>query len=113
MYFLQAPATTNFLSSFSSDFLVALLSSATTLVTGYMLLRERLLKTEYKLETVYDYIDNRNTIIENKIKDLQQDIQDFKDLNKDTSKSLAENTAAINELKIVLSIVTEKLTATK
>lgn len=113
MIFLQATPNGNILSSISSDVIIAILSSITTLITGYILLRERLLKTEYKFETVYDYIDNRNSLIENKIKSLQDDIHDFKEMNKETTKSLAENTAAINELRVVLSIVTEKLTNKK
>lgn len=101
------------LSSISSDFIIALISSAATLITGYILLRERLLKTELKLESVYDYIDNRNQITENRIKSLQDDLIEFKVVSKETTKSLAENTAAINELKIFLSIVTDKLAPTK
>lgn len=93
----------------SNELLIALVSSAVTVITGYIVLRERLLKTEMKLENIYDYIDNRNTIIENKIKDLQTDLVEFKDINKESTKSLAENTAAINELKIVLKMVTERL----
>jgi cell division protein FtsB len=100
----------NVFGSVNSDFIIALISSATTVITGYIILRERLLKTEVKLENVYDYIDNRNQVIENKIKELKDDISEFKDINKETAKSLAENTAAIKELKIVLNIVTEKLT---
>ncbi|MEO6304654.1 MAG: hypothetical protein ABIP51_15950, partial [Bacteroidia bacterium] len=65
---------------------------------------------EFKLESIYDYIDNRNKITENKILDLQADIQEFKDLNKETTRSLSDNTAAIKELKVVLHLVTEKLT---
>lgn len=96
--------------NFSTDLLIAIVSSAASLVTAYIVMRERLLKIEVKLENVYEYIDNRNDLIDSKMKDLQEDIQDFKVLNKETTKSLAENTAAIQELKIVLKLVTEKLT---
>lgn len=106
MSLLQA---TGVLGVISNEVLIALLSSAATVITGYIILRERLLKTEMKLENIYDYIDNRNTIIENKLTGLQDDLIDFKDINKETAKSLAENTAAINELKIVLKMVTERL----
>lgn len=106
MPLLQANGVLGFI---SNEVLIALLSSAATVITGYIILRERLLKTEMKLENIYDYVDNRNTIIENKIKDVQGDLVEFKDMHKETAKSLAENTAAINELKIVLKMVTERL----
>ncbi|MFT3908308.1 MAG: hypothetical protein QM737_02695 [Ferruginibacter sp.] len=100
---------TNLLGLISNEVLIALVSSSVTVVTGYIVLRERLLKTEMKLENVYDYIDNRNTITDNKLKAIEDDLQDMKELHKDASKSLAENTVAINELRVVLKMVTEKL----
>jgi len=48
-------------------------------------------------------------LLENKIAELQKDILEFKQLNKETTNSLIENTAAIRELKAVLYILKEQL----
>lgn len=99
----------NILSFIGNDLIFFAITYITTLVTGYIVLRERLVKTELKLENVYEYINNRNELLENKIKDLQGDLEEFKQINKEATKTLYENTVSVNELKIMLRIVSEKL----
>lgn len=98
-----------FFSGISNDLLISIGTVIFSLISGYILIRERVLKIENKLESMNDYIDKKNEILDNKIKELQGDIFDFKILNKETSKSLIENTAAIRELKVVLDLLKEQL----
>lgn len=102
-------AQTSIFDNISTDLISGLVASLATLITGYIVIRERILKSEIKLETVYDYIDQRNELLDTKIRELQLDILEFKEINKEASKSLAENTAAIRELKFVLTILQEQL----
>lgn len=102
-------AQTSIFDNISTDLVSGLVASLATLITGYIVIRERILKSEIKLETVYDYIDQRNELLDTKIRELQLDILEFKEINKEASKSLAENTAAIRELKFVLTILQEQL----
>lgn len=102
-------ATSSIFDNISTDLISGLVASIATIITGYIVIRERILKSEIKLENIYDYIDGRNELLDSKIKELQQDIYDFKEINKEASKSLAENTAAIRELKFVLTILQEQL----
>lgn len=104
---LAAPSS--IFDNISTDLISGLIASIATIITGYIVIRERILKSEIKLENVYDYIDGRNELLDSKIKELQQDIYDFKEINREASKSLAENTAAIRELKFVLTILQEQL----
>lgn len=106
-------ATSSIFDNISSDLISALVATAVTVVTGYIVIRERILKTEIKIENIYNYIDGRNELFDAKVKDLQNDISDFKEINKEASKSLAENTAAIKELKFVLTVLQEQLSSSK
>jgi H+/gluconate symporter-like permease len=103
--------TTSIFDNISTDLISGFIASIATIVTGYIVIRERILKSEIKLENVYDYIDGRNELLDSKIKELQEDISDFKEINKEASKSLSENTVAIRELKFVLTILQEQLGA--
>ncbi len=92
-----------------NDFLMSLGAAVVSLVGGYIIIRERILKTELKTNAMTDYIDGKYRLLENKIAELQEDITEFKMLNKETAKSLTENTAAIRELKAVMYILKEQL----
>jgi hypothetical protein len=107
MYLLAA--SVSIFDNISTDLISGLIASIATIITGYIVIRERILKSEIKLDNIYDYIDGRNELLDSKIKELQQDIYDFKEINKEASKSLADNTAAIRELKFVLTILQEQL----
>jgi hypothetical protein len=91
------------------DIIVGIGASIATMIGGYVIVRERLLKNEIKIDNVYSYIDSRSELLESKIKDLASDIAEFKDLNKETTKSLSENTTAIRELKFVLNVLKDQL----
>lgn len=96
-------------SSFGNDILISLVTALVSLVGGYIIIRERILKTELKLIGMTDYIDRKNELVENKMFALQEDIQEFKELNKETNKALADNTLAIRELKTVLDMLKSQL----
>lgn len=91
------------------QWLVSFLTVLISVVGGYIMIRERILKTELKIDATTNYIDRKNELIEKKIEELVGDINEFKQLNKDTTKSLIENTAAIRELKVVLDLLKEQL----
>ncbi len=91
------------------QWLVSFLTVLISVVGGYIMIRERILKTELKIDATTNYIDRKNELIEKKIEELVGDISEFKQLNKDTTKSLIENTAAIRELKVVLDLLKEQL----
>lgn len=99
----------NFFSSLGSELIISVAAALVSLIGGYIIIRERILKTELKIETMTEYIDRKNEVLDNKIKELQNDMYDFKQLNKETSNSLIENTAAIRELKAVLELLKEHL----
>jgi hypothetical protein len=99
----------NILSSLGTDVLISLGTVIVSIVGGYIIIRERILKTEMKIEAMTNYIDRKNEVLDNKIRDLQADILDFKQINKESSNSLIENTAAIRELKVVLDLLKEQL----
>jgi len=99
----------NFIDSIGPDLLIALGSIAFTIFGAYILMREKLLKNEIKTEQITQYIDNQITILENKIQDVEVDVMEFKDANKEITKSLSENTAAIRELKSVLNLLIKQL----
>ena len=99
----------NLFSGFGNDVLISVCTAVISLISGYIIIRERVLKTEMKLEAMTAYVDKKNELLDNKIKELQGDIFDFKVLNKETSNSLIENTAAIRELKVVLDLLKEQL----
>lgn len=96
-------------SSLGTDVLISIGTALVSIVCGYIIIRERILKTEIKLEAMTNYIDRKNEVLDNKIRELQADILDFKQINKETSNSLIENTAAIRELKVVLDLLKEQL----
>jgi hypothetical protein len=112
LYYFLAAQSGSIFDNISTDLISGLIASIATIITGYIVIRERILKSEIKLDNVYDYIDGRNELLNARIKELQDDILDFKEINKETSKSLAENTTAIRELKIVLTILQEQLLST-
>lgn len=97
------------LSNIGTDLIIGIGSALSTLVGGYMVIRERILKSEIKLENIYDYIDQRNELIDARIKNIEEDMHEFKEINKETTKSLTENTQAIRELKFVLTVLREQL----
>lgn len=99
----------NVVSLISNDLLVSMATGLVSLVTGYILIRERILKTEIKLNTMTEYIDRKNELLEDKIKELHSDIQEFKELNKEMNKTLTDNTLAIRELRIVLDLIKQNL----
>ena len=99
----------NLISMFSSEVIISIVTAVISFVGGYIIIRERILKNELKIDSMSSYIDRKHEIINNKIKDLQEDIIEFKQLNKETSNSIIENTAAIRELKVVLDILKEQL----
>lgn len=107
---------TGILASISNDFLLTIISSVTTLVTGYIILRERLVKTELKLNNLHDYINSRNELLETKMSGLREDLIEFKEINKDftirlneTTKTLNDSMGSIRELKILLKSVSNKI----
>lgn len=97
------------LATIGNDVLFFAISWVTSVLTGYILLRERLVKTEMKLENLYEYFNNRNELLDNKIKDLQNNLEETKAVNKEVTKKLNENTQSVNELKIILNVVNERL----
>ena len=86
---------------------------AVSIVTTYIVIRERILKNEMKNEQLKEYIDNNIKLIDNKIIQIQEDLIDFKELNRETSKSLQETASAIRELKAVLEILKDDLDETR
>lgn len=104
MYLLDS-----WLSLVSNDLIISLLSSAATLVGSYFILRERVVKLEIKNQHTIEYIDNQISLLRGEIENIKDDISDFKELNKETTKSLIENTTAIRELKLVLELLREQI----
>jgi len=100
---------TGIIQGLGNDILVSIGAAAASLIGGYILIRERILKNELKTNAMSEYIDGKYQLLENKIAELQKDILEFKQLNKETTNSLIENTAAIRELKAVLYILKEQL----
>lgn len=127
MMFLDA----NILSAINSNILVAICSAVVSIITAYIMIRERVLKTEMKINAMTDYIDRKNDIINNNIvntrdqmdkniesknalvqqgvNSLREDISDFKELNIRTTETLNQNTIAIRELKAVLDLLKDQL----
>ena len=103
----------NLLSSISTDVLISMGTAIASVIAGYIVMRERILKTEMKISTMTDYIDRKNELLENKINDHQKDVvelkENLKETSKETSKALAENTLAIRELKTVLDMIKGQL----
>ena len=106
MHFLDM---TNLLSWLGSDVVFSIISSLVTLAGSYLILRERVVKLEILNSHLTEYIDSQIKVLQSEISYVKEDIQDFKDLNKETQKSLAENTAAIRELKLVLELLREQI----
>lgn len=100
------------LSNVGDDLLVSILTGVLSIATSFVLMRERVLKLEMKMDSMTEYVDRKNEVLDNKISELQDDIEEFKELNKETNKSLIENTAAIRELKMVLNLIREKIGVT-
>ena len=127
MMFLDA----NILSAINSNILVAICSAVVSIITAYIMIRERVLKTEMKINAMTDYIDRKNDLINNNIvntrdqmdkniesknalvqqgvNSLREDISDFKELNIRTTETLNQNTIAIRELKAVLDLLKDQL----
>lgn len=99
----------SFIDSLGETIIATLLSGAAGLITAYVMIREKLIKNEVKNNQIVAYVDSKYQLLENKIGELQKDISDFKEINKETAKSLTENTAAIRELKLVLNMLREQL----
>ena len=106
MYLLEA---TGILSWLGSDAIFSIISSLLTLAGSYFILRERVVKLEIRNAHLTEYIDNQAKVLQNELNNVKEDIQDFKELNKETQKSLVENTAAIRELKLVLELLREQI----
>jgi len=104
MYLLQT-----FTQNLGVELIVSAIATIGTVITSYIIIRERIVKNELKIENIYEYINSRDQIRENEIKELKEDISDFKEINRETTKSLSENTAAIRELKFVLDILRDRL----
>ena len=121
----------NILSAINSNILVAICSAVVSIITAYIMIRERVLKTEMKINAMTDYIDRKNDLINNNIvntrdqmdkniesknalvqqgvNSLREDISDFKELNIRTTETLNQNTIAIRELKAVLDLLKDQL----
>lgn len=78
-------------------------------VTSYIVMRERILKTELKYEQLKQYIDGQYRLIDSKIIEIQKDIIDFKDLNKELTKSLNDTAGAMEKLSGILEILKDDL----
>jgi len=91
--------------SLDGETLVALCTGIGALVTGYVLMKEKLVKNELKTENILSYIDSKVELLTMEMNKMKEDIVDFKEINKETSKSLTENTSAVRELKIVLNML--------
>jgi len=110
MYLLTQLLTIgSFIDTMGEQIFLALISCGVCIFSGYIFVREKVLKNELKTEQVTQYIDTKVEVLENKIMEIQSDIIDFKEINKETSKSLTENTAAMRELKSVLNMLKEQL----
>ena len=94
---------------FSNDIIISVITGFLSLVTAYILIRERILKTELEIKNIYNNNKRDNKIIDNKIKDLINDITDIKDIDKINMGSLQENASAIRELKVILNLLKEQL----
>lgn len=119
------------LSSIDSNIIVALGSVVVSIVTAYIMIRERVLKTEMKITAMTDYIDRKhdlvkqnieadkllmnnsidgkNQLVKQSVDALRDDIGEFKELNIKTTETLAQNTIAIRELKAVLDLLKDQL----
>lgn len=99
----------NIFSTIGNEVLLSVGSMVVSVISAYFIMRERIVKNEVKTDGIVNYIDRKNEVLDNKIKELQDDINEFKLLNKETSNSLIENTAAIRELRVVLDLLKEQL----
>lgn len=99
----------SFIDTLGDQVIIALVSCVICFVTGYIFVREKILKNELKTDQMTSYIDGHVKLLENKVLELQSDITDFKEINRDTARSLTENTVAIRELKSVMSMIKEQL----
>lgn len=99
----------NILQGVGNEILTSLGAAIISITGGYILIRERILKNEMKTNSMTNYIDSKYELLENRIGELQKDIAEFKELNKETSKALADNTMAIRELRVVLDMLKEQL----
>ncbi len=88
---------------------LSLFSSFISLVGAYFILRERIVKMEIKNAHITEYIDSHISMLKNDLNNVKEDINDFKQLNKETAKSLIDNTAAIKELKLVLDMISRQI----
>lgn len=107
-------------SFFGSSIFISICSIIVSIVSAYILIRERVLKSEMRIDAMTDYIDRKNDLINKNIEnkndllkqtmfELKDDIQDFKQLNIKTSDTLNNNTIAIRELKAVLDLLKDQL----
>lgn len=99
----------NFIDSLGDQIVIAIISAIVCLVTAYFYTKEKILKVESKTEQMTAYIDNNIRLIETKITNINTELNEFKEVNRETSRSLAENTGAIRELKTVLNMLKEQL----
>ena len=100
------------LNMFNNQNLQGIISIGTIFISilgGYIIIRERILKTELKIVATTTYIDTKNELIDSKINELKKDIEEFKQLNKEMNNSLVQNTIAIRELRVVLDLLKQQL----
>jgi len=110
MYLLATLLTVgNFIDTLGDQIVIALVSCVICLVSAYFYTKEKILENKLKTEQITSYIDSNIRLLDAKIIEIQQQIIEFKEVNKETSRSLAENTAAIRELKTVLNMLKEQL----
>lgn len=109
MHFLTILSVGGLIDGIGDTIIAALISGAGGIITAYVFIREKLLKNETKNDQIVTYVDGKLQLFDNKILELQRDISDFKEINKETARSLTENTAAIRELKLVLNMLREQL----
>lgn len=86
------------------DSLMAIVTIAGGILASYILMKEKLVKNEVKSEQLLNYIDSKVELLTSELNKVKEDIVEFKEINKETSKSLIDNAAAIRELKVVLNI---------
>lgn len=95
--------------TFTDEIIGIIVTIGISMVTSYVFIREKLLKNELKNEQLKEYIDGNLRLVDSKIIDIQKDLIEFKELNRDTARSLQETTGAIRELKVVLEILKDDL----
>lgn len=98
-------SVSNLLTSLDGDTLVAIITGLGGLITAYVLMKEKLVKNELKTENVISYIDSKIEVLTTEMNQMKKDIVEFKEINKETSRSMIENTSAVRELKLVLSML--------